>query len=234
MARLFICLLFLLRPAYSVAAQGVDVRFVTEHWPPYNYVNKDGQLDGIAYHKLKKVVNDLNWRAEFKLFHWAKSLAQTEQSTNTFLFSIYPTPERRKKFQLICPLTKIKPIAFYKLTNRNDVVLNTKQDAKKYITGVIREGLAIQSLKNAGFIENKHLYVSLDDVTSLQQLINRRIDLIVDEENALAFRLKQLNAKDIQLTRLLPLEHEAPTQLCIATHHNTDKRLVNALKEALQ
>ena len=114
------------------------------------------------------------------------------------------------------------------------MVLNTKQDAKKYITGVIREGLAIQSLKNAGFIENKHLYVSLDDVTSLQQLINRRIDLIVDEENALAFRLKQLNAKDIKLTRLLPLEHEAPTQLCIATHHNTDKRLVNALKEALQ
>ncbi len=227
---LFFCGLYLPNSSFANA----PVRFVTEHWPPYNYLDQNGQLQGMATEKVLQTLGNLSIEADIEVFHWAKAIQLAEHEQNVFIFSIYRTQEREDRFQWICPLIETDPVAFYKLKSRQDISLDSVQDAKNYHTSVMRSDLTMAMLEQAGFEEGIHFSAVHDEMTNVRKLIHGRIDLIVQEENALQYRLQQLGAKREDLVRLEPLELEKMRMCCIATSLNSDPMLVEKIRAELK
>ena len=209
------------------------VRFVTEHWPPYNYVDEQGEIIGISVFRIQMALKLLNWESNIELYHWAKAVQITENHPGTFLFSIYPTQERLPRYQWICPLVKTEPASFFRLSSRKDIEVETIEDTKRYVSGVIRHGVGHSSLLNQGFKEDENLYLSLDDDTLLNQLLHRRIDFVVDERHGLDYRLDNLRMPRDTVTMVMPIDNAKSKELCIATNLKTDPKVVEALRQAI-
>lgn len=210
-----------------------QVRVVTEHWPPYNYLDEHGNVTGIATNKLEWVLTNLNLDANIEVFHWAKAMQLAEFEKNVFIFSIYRTPDREARFQWICPLLEKRSIAMYRLTERVDIDINQVQDAKNYRTSVIRNDLSMDMLVKAGFMEGEHYELSIDEETNVRKLIHGRIDLIIQEEHSLRFRLAELGIDFSHVVRVQSLGNAEKYDCCIATSLQTDKALVEQVRSEL-
>ena len=217
----------------SLKSPEAPIRFVTEHWPPYNFLNDSGEVIGLATEKVQELLGELALEVEIEVFHWAKAIQLAEFEENVFLYSIYRTQSREKRFQWICPLMMTQIVAFYKLASRPDVEIKNIQDAKKYRISVMNEDLTMRMLLDTGFEKGVHFDTTLDELTNVRKLLHGRVDLIVQEENALQYRLELLNSRRSHLTRLEPLGKEKADTLCIATSLNTDKALVEKMRTVL-
>lgn len=126
-----------------------------------------------------------------------------------------------------------EPAAFFRLSSRQDINVQTIEDAKDYVSGVIRDGVGHSSLLNQGFKEDKNLYLSLDDDTLLNQLLHKRIDFIVDERHGLDYRLDNLNLPRDKVTIVMPIDNAKAKELCIATSLKTDPKIVDVLRKEI-
>lgn len=230
MFALFLASLF---ASFSAFPANPQVRVVTEHWPPYNYLDEQGNVTGIATNKVEQVLTNLNLDANIEVFHWAKAMQLAEFEKNVFIYSIYRTPDREARFQWICPLLKKRSVAFYRMADRDDVDIEQVQDAKNYRTSVIRNDLSMDMLLKAGFTEGEHFELSIDEETNVRKLIYGRIDLIIQEENALRFRLAELGKDFSAVVRVKSLGDEEKYDCCIATSLQTDKLLVERIRAEL-
>ena len=148
---------------------------------------------------------------------------------------MYPTKQRLDAFQMICPLIKSENTGFYKLSSREDIKLNHIDDARSYTTGVVRNGFPYKALKRRGFTENKNFYVSLDNDINIQQLLNGKVDFVIDDANVMAFRLNTLKLplSTVTLALEMPLSEVTKLELCIATNKHTSEVIVEQLRSAL-
>lgn len=209
------------------------LRFVTEHWPPYNYLDDSGRVIGIATDRVQHIAKMLDLDLNIEVFHWAKALQLAEHEENVFIYSIYRTQSRESRFQWICPLMVTESVAFYQLAERDDIRVTNIEDAKNYRTSVMRGDLTMSMLQEAGFENGVHFETALDELTNVRKLLHGRIDLIVQEHNALLYRLKLLNSHPLNLQRLETLGKEQVTTICIATGLATDKGLVEKMRKVL-
>lgn len=88
------------------------LRLVTEEYPPYNYIDDQGEIQGTATQLLKKVLQRSGFEAEFQLLPWARSLTEAQMRENTCVYSTTRTPERESQFMWIGPLLSTQWGAF--------------------------------------------------------------------------------------------------------------------------
>ena len=91
-----------------------------------------------------------------------------------------------------CPIAEPQQISLFRLTSRDDIQLHELQDAKRFILGVNRGDYPSEYLLSKGFTANKNLIFTSNDDVNLQQLLNGRIDLLVQSKPALHFRLSKM------------------------------------------
>lgn len=218
---------------HQVFARGAPVRFVTEHWPPYNFLDDSGHVIGITTSKVKRIISALNLTADIEVYHWAKAIQLAEFEENVFIYSMYRSQAREERFQWICPLLNTEPVAFYRLFHRNDINITSVHDAKEYRSSVMNGDLTMKMLLEAGFEQGVNFETTLDEVTNVRKLLHGRVDLIVQEDNALRYRLNLLGSKRNQLKRLEPLDKEKVITLCVATGLKSDPSLVEKMRMAL-
>lgn len=81
-----------------------QLRLVTEEYPPYNYLNEQGEVRGTATQLLKSLFERIGLDAEFQLLPWARALTEAQMRENTCVYSTTRTPERDPLFKWIGPL----------------------------------------------------------------------------------------------------------------------------------
>lgn len=81
-----------------------QLRFLTEEYPPFNYLDEQQQVAGIATTRLRTMLEDTGLQAEFQLLPWARAYTEARLNENTCVYSTTRTPEREAKFHWLGPL----------------------------------------------------------------------------------------------------------------------------------
>ncbi|MBU1001429.1 MAG: transporter substrate-binding domain-containing protein [Proteobacteria bacterium] len=167
-------------------AQAADLTMVTEQWPPFNYTDGKGTLTGLSSDIVTLALDNAGLKAEFKVLPWARAYDMAQHDPEVFIFSILKTPAREPLFQWAGPLIPSLSVNLYKLKSRTDIAISTLEDAKKYVTAVMKAGSTQLYLQGQGFTIGRSLEVASSNELGIKKLFWKRVDLISGNAPAMA------------------------------------------------
>jgi ABC-type amino acid transport substrate-binding protein len=150
-----------------------QLQVVTESYPPYNFVNKDGQVTGQSTEIVKAVMEELGLESEIELLIFSEALELAQKGPGVVLFSVNRTPEREDLFKWVGPIGFYEQVFFA----RKDagIELNDLDDAGQVKKLAVYENDAgAQYLKAQGF---KNLDESSTDAEALKKLVDGEAQL---------------------------------------------------------
>lgn len=204
---------------------------VTEDWPPYNYADATGRLQGFSTEVLQRLLNKANVSMPIKLFPWVRAYRTAQTRPNTVIYTMARLPEREKQFTWLGPIAPRESFLF-RLGNRNDIQAKTLQEAAKYVTGVVRADVSERELLSLGWVEGKNLDISNDDSSLFRKLKVGLIDLLPSSELAAQYRARQMKF-DHALVKVLSVSKQGGGYY-IAVSNNSDPAVVARLQKAMK
>ncbi len=177
-----------------ISGQSIDeISFVTEHYPPYNFI-KNERLQGISVDLLTLMFErsgSSQSRDDIKLLPWARGYYYALNAKNYSLFSTTRTTERENKFKWVGPITSTTISLSAK--KERGIIINTIDDAKQYTIGSVIEGVGEQLLIKEGININKLIRNGGVDVlfNSIRMLNSGMIDIFAYEENVFRWEIKE-------------------------------------------
>ena len=175
-------------PGRAAETGAANVRVVTEEFPPYDFTDQDGVVQGFATDVVRQVLSRLEIDAEIEVFPWARAFKLASGNPNTMLFSVVRTQEREDLFHWVGVVCEVRSFLF-RLKSRKDIRAGKLSDLRPYAIGVVRGWAGQKYLEKNGF---EHLQeVAVSDL-NIKKLLNGRVDLIEDYEANLIFRMKRL------------------------------------------
>lgn len=108
---------FVLLPCLAMLAGGQaraadPITFYTEEYPPYNFINEQGEIDGISTRLLQDALADIDQPVRFLLVPWARALSEAKLRPGNCVYSTARTPEREAMFRWVGPLVATEWAAF--------------------------------------------------------------------------------------------------------------------------
>jgi len=155
-----------------------SIQVVTENFPPYNYVDKQGRLTGYATEILYKLLAQTAIDYEISVLPWKRAYRYATQNRNHLIYSISRTPQRESMFEWIGPVSKPVEVWFYKLKGNDKInldQLSSLQDVRNYHIGVMSASSYFSYLQYHNF-PNLHHVGSYEQ--QLSMLKKQRVDLI--------------------------------------------------------
>ncbi|MCV2883480.1 transporter substrate-binding domain-containing protein [Aestuariibacter sp. AA17] len=207
------------------------VSVVTEHWPPYNFLDEDDNLRGSATEKLRYILDNADLDYTIEVMPWVRAYALAKNQPNTLIYSIYRTEERENLFHWFCPLAKSVPQYIFKLRNRHDIALSNIKELKDLRIGVNRDAYAHQLLIKHGLKEHEHFSTTTDVSHFLPLLLKGRVDLIVDTKSGLQQKLDKLSLPYDTVETVLTLVDD---MVCVAANRQSDPQLLEALSKQFE
>lgn len=157
-----------------------EIQIVTEEFPPYNYT-ENGEVTGISTEVVKAVLEELGIDVTIKSYPWSRAYLKAKHEKNTLIYSIGRNKKREKLFQWVGKIIPINTCMF-SLKDREDIIINSLDDSKKYRVGTQRESKSSEFLIENGFIEGKNLTNVVDIEQLFAMLYYERIDLWIMPE----------------------------------------------------
>lgn len=210
-----------------------DILVVTEPWPPFNYVNKDNQVAGIATDILKKVMKEAGFKYKIEVYGWNRAYNLSKNNKNTLIYTIFRIDSRESDFQWICPLISTQGVSIYSLDNRKDIKISHINDLKQYHLGVVGSGVTYDYLMAQGFSVDKNVDIATDELANIRKLFKGRIDLIIQEEEPLELRMQQAGLPIARLKKVFSILSNEERQACMAMSLDTPKSVIQRLQNAL-
>ncbi|PCI62815.1 MAG: hypothetical protein COB35_02650 [Gammaproteobacteria bacterium] len=110
--------------------------------------------------------------------------------------------------------------------------INSIEDAKNYVTAVIKDDFTHQALKRNGFINNKNFYVINNSDSLLKLLVSRKnIDFVLIDSLTMNFRIKANGLNPKLFTTHVQLNQQ-PIRFYFACSKTTPTKVVDKLKQA--
>lgn len=233
MGRLVAILVLNVLFAFEASAQQLKV--VTENWPPFNYLDDQGQVAGEVTANVQQILKLADVDYSLDLYPWSRSYNLARTKGNILIYSIYRTQEREQHFHWFCPVIKSNAakIYLYKLSS-NLVTLSSLSDAKKLRLGAMRDDNSHQYLKRMGFVDGENLDVASDEFANIKKLFAGRIDLVAQSDKAMAYRLKKMGYQLSEVTPVLELHPEDWGKQCMAMSMGSDKALLHRVSVAFE
>ncbi|MCW8832471.1 MAG: transporter substrate-binding domain-containing protein, partial [Colwellia sp.] len=200
-----------------------NYQWYTEDYPPYNYLNKAGQLVGIYPDILKLIYKELKLEKnlnEVMIVPWAR-LFRTLETTPTYAaFTMIKTPERDKKFQLV-DLPILTKISIMVLAKNKDIL--SHKNIKELTYAVVRQDIGEHLLNNQLNIQNKISTTSASSM--LNMLLYNRVEAIAYAELVANFQLSNFDLENEKLVSIYTLSDKfktafvfhKDTPICVST-----------------
>lgn len=191
-------------------------------------LKEEGKLTGFAVEIVNDIQSRLSVKQRIEVYPWARAYTIAQKEPNVFIFTLVKTPERVEKFQWVGEYY-VATDSFYVLRSRNDIVINSIEDAKKYLTCVPRNDVAEQRLVKLGF-GDQHLKRVAFQSQCLGMLHRGRVDLMLFNEqgiNRLTAKYK-LSRDDFNRAFVV-----SKAVMGIAASKQTDPKLVADVRRAL-
>ncbi len=199
----------------------VSLTFTTEEYPPFNFLNAAGEIDGISTHLLRTALAELDARVEFRLLPWARAYTEARLRDDYCVYSTTRTSEREDLFQWVGPLSKTDWTAFA-LSDRALALENLEQ-LKGYKVGSFHEDAVGLYVSEQGI----PVINASRDSENLQRLKAGIIDVWVTSS---LLAPKMAAAEDLHLDALFSFKQ---TELYLACHPSVDAAFLQRLQEAL-
>ncbi len=205
--------------------------FITEEYPPYNYM-RESHLEGISIEILERIfalTGATLSRDDIRYYPWARGYDTALSEPGTVLFSTTRTDQREALFQWVGPIATDRVT----LIARRDSGI-TLEDIDEligtdYRIAVIREDIGAQRLEEAG-VPPRQLQVAMSNVSAMHMLEHGRVELWAYSEDV-AFWLMQEHG--LPTTDYTPVLTISESDLYYALHRHTDPALVEQMQEAL-
>ncbi|MDN3639109.1 transporter substrate-binding domain-containing protein [Simiduia curdlanivorans] len=187
------CVIGLFSWPMSTAAQLDKLVFMTEDYPPYNYL-ENGQLQGASVELLLEVGRQLGQpivREDIRILPWARAFRELQQGPNRALFMTTRTREREAQFQWAGPFT----YDYLGLIAKRSKKLRITQAAQlqNLRIGLVRDDVAEEFLGRFS-IDDKMVTRGNSSTNVARMLVADRIDLWpIDPRGANRF-LKNIGA----------------------------------------
>lgn len=88
-------------------------------------------------------------------------------------------------FHWVCPLSSNNIHSVYKLSTRDDIKINTKEDLLNYSMNVTRGTFPHEHFLGQGMKEGVNLQLTATNDANLLMLLKKRVDLIIEVESAI-------------------------------------------------
>lgn len=218
---LFILLLFI-----SFLFSNDEIQPLTEPWTPYQIETKDG-LEGISIDLIKEIQKRIGNKKEIKVFPWKRGYNITLKKKGYALFLTTKSKQRENLFKWVGPISSME-IRFFKNAFREDLTINSLEDAKKVSSITVAEDtITKEVLSEFGFT---NLDINTLANNSFNKLLENKTDLYPVEENSFMYKLKQLNLQK----KIIPVKMEAfyESKLYIAFNIETDDKIIKKWQAA--
>jgi polar amino acid transport system substrate-binding protein len=235
--RFFMCrfsavLLSLLIFCVSSSAEHINLKFVTEHYPPFQIVDKNNALDGFSLDIIKASMALTPYHYETASFPWSRSYDIAVKNKDTCIFLLARNTYRKHKFQWVEPLVSTHD-SLIGLAKNHFADITNVASAKNYKVGVIKYDRTHSDMLNRGFIEGKNLFIVNDAFSLLKLLQLGEIDFIVADMANIIYRAQLNNMPENLFTSYLKVS-EAPIELYLACSLNTSATIIKTLSSAFR
>ncbi len=216
---------------HYVNASPTTLTIVTEQLPPFQMQSADG-VTGYATEIIKAILLEAKIDFKITLYPWTRAYNLAIKKENTCIYSIARTSEREQLFQWTKPIASTNS-SFIGLVSNKNIKMTKLEDAKKYITAVIKDDITHQLLLKNGFIEGEHFYV-VNNPNSLLKLLTTRkkIDLILVDYLTIKYRAQYDHIDPKIFTPYLHL-NKKPLNFYLACSKKTDPIIIDHISESL-
>lgn len=203
---------------------------VTENYPPFQSLNSEGKLVGVAAEIVNKVLTHSQLEYEIQVMPWARAYQSAKTSPNTLIFSLLQTPSRKELFQWLVPLCKVTT-SFYTLTSRIDVNASSLKEIASYRIGIAREQATKFFLESNNLMKNA---IEVNDNQQLRKMIqHNRIDLMLSSDNYVK-ALQKDNDLAINDLKLLFTVDELNQTLYLAANQHVPAEITSKIIQSYQ
>lgn len=218
----------------SLLANQIDqIKMFTEHYPPYNYKDKNGKLKGMSIEVLNEMLLEMKSSQsidDVKLRSWAKSYTIAQKVKNAMVFVTTRTEARENLFKWVGPIAKTS-IGIIAL-KENKTQIKELKDLNKYKIGAVLKDVGEMYLLDAGVDKSNIQYVKGEDAIniSFNKMRKKRIDMFIYETNV-AFMNAKNEGFDINKYEVIYSFDE--DYLYFAFNKNTDDKIITKWQNAL-
>lgn len=206
------------------------IEVVTEHLPPFQ-ISTPTQILGFATEIVSTALSSTPYTFKISLYPWARSYNMALNKKNTCIYSIARTPERENEFIWVNTIAK-RNVSLVGLTKKS-LSINSFEDAKKYMTAVIRDDVTHQLLVSKGFKEGVNLLVVNNTHSLLTLLVKREsIDLILIDGYTVKYRA-QFNNLDPKIFESVYQLNAKPLDYYFACNINTPPEVIKQLRHSI-
>lgn len=200
---------------------------VTENWKPFNYA-ENAVVKGTSTKIVRAVLDRLDIKYTITVFPWARSYMMALSQENILIYSLIRSPRREDLFKWVGPVSDSDQIAFYKLSTREDIVLESLDNAKQYRIGVTRDSPLHGHLMDLGFDESLIDIVALDQLANIKKLRLDRIDILPASEKQFRYAINEAGFSEGTFEKVLPLFNLSPY---MALSRKTPDDLVEKIRD---
>lgn len=228
---LVICLIFFHGSSFAFQLENpTTLKVYTEHLPPYNYIDGD-EFSGYSTDILKAMLKEAGITASFTLLPWGRAYLSASTEANTLLYTTTRTAEREPYFEWIGPIGPRKMMLF-KLAERKDIHIKSKEDLKKYRVGIVRDTSAIRLVVERGLFSRSQIDEAPSTTSNMKKLFFKRIDFILATNGGAKYELSKLPYKLSDIEPIYTLDEEY--LFYFAVNKKTDSEVISKLKHAFE
>ncbi|MCT8125257.1 ABC transporter substrate-binding protein [Alishewanella sp. BS5-314] len=203
---LWLCCLLLVPAVKAVAAESQlaqlpVLQLLTEHSPPGEYLDAQGELSGVTYQLLRDLADELQEPVQFQLLPWARAFSLATSQPSTGLFETTRTVQREALFQWVGPL-KIHRLYLFARKDRFDPALPQQLWPQHYTACEYNKSAYLEKLAQLGFVQEPQLYRPMKQGDCFEMLMRQRVDLILLSDTSYAMRQPELAANQVELVKV--------------------------------
>lgn len=239
MKNFIIQIIITLSASLTFAASVDDIRWLAQDYPPYIYIDENGQNYGPVADfvgELMKKTGSSKTKNDIAISNFTKMFVYSNNDENTVFFPLARTKDRESHFKWVGPIFTNEPVIFAKsvrrstdkgLTGRKPITIKTIDDLKSYsILG--RE-------KYTGVIQLQQADINVDtgdsDTENFLKLKDDKVQMVVCDKTVGNYLLKKLglDAQDYEVVYKLDTN-----EMSFAFNKDTDDDLINLIADNIK
>jgi len=197
-------------------------------YPPYQ-IEDNGKLTGVNTEIIMAIFHHSGIPFEIQYVPWvrAQKIVGDDSLPNTAIYCLGRNEQREQQYKWV-GVYFYQKVSFLTLKD-SGVRINGPDDAKKYVTGLVRGDIITDQLKSQGYI-GKHEMVN-DDILNIRKLFKKRVQTIVTSLLAARYIARESGLDPNQIESQYDV---ATVEFNLALSRNTSDEIWSRLQTSLK
>ena len=166
-----------------------DLIVYTENYPPYNYLDGAGEVQGVSTKRVRQVLDAAGLSYSIRLVPWSRAVLYATTRENTLIYTITRTPSREEVYDWIVPLAQPRFHLYARADDFREVTAEALK-AGRFTAACVSGDLSCDILTWAGIPDEQITTISDSGTGDFRAVLAGRADLYVSAP-AVNGRLRQ-------------------------------------------